>query len=93
MSHEHTQPAPKPTPTPCEALKCPKPRGAEAHCAACHNTFTTNGTFDRHRRATQCLNPHTATRSNREPIFEARTRRDGRTVYGYPGTWNPEAAA
>ena len=27
------------------------------------------------------------------PPLEARTRRDGRTVYGYPGTWNPEDAA
>ena len=49
---------------------------------------TTNGTFDRHRRATQCLNPHTATRRNREPIFEARTRRDGRALE-YLGYYNP----
>lgn len=33
MSHKQAPQTPEPTPTPCTALKCPNPRGAEAHCA------------------------------------------------------------
>lgn len=28
-----------------------------AHCAACHETFTTPGVFDKHRRDSKCLPP------------------------------------
>jgi hypothetical protein len=31
-----------------------------AHCSACHLTFSTPGTFDRHRRNFSCLEPEGA---------------------------------
>ncbi|YCN53428.1 hypothetical protein AB9M10_15645 [Rhodococcus erythropolis] len=31
-----------------------------SHCAGCHHTFTGLASFDRHRRAGQCLAPDTA---------------------------------
>jgi hypothetical protein len=31
-----------------------------AHCSACHETFTTPGVFDKHRRDSNCLQPHAA---------------------------------
>jgi hypothetical protein len=31
-----------------------------AHCTACHETFTTPGIFDKHRRGSKCLPPEAA---------------------------------
>lgn len=36
---------------------CRTPRGRQAHCGACHHTFSGVTGFDRHRRNDTCLNP------------------------------------
>lgn len=36
---------------------CFRPNGNQSHCRVCHETFTTVGNFDRHRRATGCVVP------------------------------------
>lgn len=34
--------------------ECIKPRGRQAHCSACHRTFSTVGGFDLHRKFDAC---------------------------------------
>ena len=61
---------------------------ATCHCAACHETFTAVGPFDRHQRhggpaGTVCLDPATATRRDGRPVFAAyRKTPGGRPVWG-----------
>lgn len=42
--------------TKCSAV-CRRPKGAEAHCSACHNGFGSLGAFDAHRSDGWCLDP------------------------------------
>lgn len=38
---------------------CIQPSPSNAHCSACHHTFSGITAFDRHRRAGACLSPLT----------------------------------
>ena len=44
-----------------------------AHCAACHCTFTTIKTFDRHRDSDHCRKPQFARRTDGKPLFKKST--------------------
>lgn len=50
---------------------------AEAHCAACHRSFSTAGAFDAHRMADRCLDPeHVVDRRGQRRLL-LRQRLDG----------------
>jgi hypothetical protein len=36
---------------------CIQPSPSNAHCGACHHTFSGVSAFDRHRRGGECINP------------------------------------
>jgi len=52
-----------------------------AHCDACHKTFTTIKTFDRHRDSGMCRNPKFARRTDGKPLFKRSTR--GRDTWAF----------
>jgi hypothetical protein len=56
---------------------------AQAHCARCHNHFSSPRNFDEHRRDGYCRPPSTARRDNGEPLFTAREGSYGTTYIGY----------
>lgn len=37
--------------------ECRKPNGKQAHCGACHVTFSVVSHFDRHRKGSVCATP------------------------------------
>lgn len=61
--------------------RCPIGSGLKtAHCTVCHNTFTTPGNFDRHRRGGQCLAP--------ENVGLVSSRRPWGSIWHMPGRDN-----
>jgi hypothetical protein len=66
---------------------------SQAHCARCHNHFSSVNNFDAHRRDGGCRPPQTARRDNGQPIFTARQGPHGTTYISYqdPDTpsWYP----
>lgn len=49
-----------------------------AHCASCHETFSTVGNFDRHRRSGVCISPQGCgmTRTHTSVWVDAKKRSD-----------------
>ncbi|MHA7703421.1 FDXHR family putative zinc-binding protein [Mycobacterium sp. ML4] len=58
---------------------------AAAHCSGCHQSFTSVGAFDRHRKGFECCDPETLRTESGEPAFVVADR--SWPGWSLPGTW------